>query len=371
MIPYLSLIFIIILEGLVYNALKKTNKSKKIFLFVVCIELILFAGFRTTNIGVDTPNYLYALHYYKKLPINEIFTIPNPWNIDYEIGYMLLTKISAYLQLSDTAFFIVIACLIYIPVTIYIYEESDDIVLSMICYVCFELFVYSLGIFRQMISISILLLAIKYVKKRNIIKFLVIMLIAMSFHYSAIVALPVYFIYNKKFKKIYFCYLLVIEILVLIFGRQIVGQLFSVLDKYTHYIGSKYSGTGGGFTLIIILHFLLIIGLFMYNKGNYLKRSYSMNIISIDKTKIQNNDFHLFVISFAIILTALAHTFSVVSRSNCFFIMMIIVYAPFMIKKVTTFEIRVIIKVIAVILLVIYFYLSIVGEPRLNPFTFI
>lgn len=372
MIPYMFLIFTVILEGIFFYFSKKNNKSKIIFLSIVCIELILFAGFRSVDIGVDTKNYLYALHYYKKLPINEIFAIANPWNIDYEIGYMLLTKISASLQLSDTSFFILIASFIYIPVSKYIYEESDDVVISMLFYLCFELFAYSLGIFRQMISISILLLAIKYVKKRQIFKFMIIVLIAMSFHYSAVVAIPLYFVYNKKFKKIYLYYLIIIEVLIIFFGTKIIELLFGILGKYTHYIGSKYAGSGGGYTLIFVLHILLMVGLLMYSRYGNSKKVHSKNRkTEREYLEIQNNDFYLFIIAFAIILTALAHTFSIISRSNCLYIMMIEVYVPFMIRKVSTPHTRIIIKIIAVTLLVIYFYFSIVGEPRLNPFIFI
>ena len=367
MTPYLSLIFLIIVESFVYYFSKNKVKNKKNFMTIVCIELILFAGLRSTNIGVDTKNYLYALNYYRNMPIEAIFTTPNPWNIDYEIGYMILTKLLAFARFSDTQFLIVIACLIYIPVFIYIYEESDDVIFSLLFYMCFELFAYSLGIFRQMISVSILLLSIKHIKNRKFFKFILFVLLAMSFHYSAIVAIPLYFVFGKKFKKIYCLYLLVFEMIAIVFGAEIVGFIFEIVGKYSHYIGSKYGGSGGGYNLLL-LHVLLIIGMVIFKNNNIqIKMKISSNSF-IEATK--NNDFHLFIISFAIILTLLAHTFSVIARANCFYIMLIISYTPTMIRKITTTQTRILMKIIGVILLIVYFYFSIVNEPRLNPFTF-
>lgn len=76
---YIEFLIVIILEwfllfpnaNLVFGE-NITYNQKKLFLIIVCIEMIFFAGFRTTNIGADTPVYLDALEYYGAMPKSEI-----------------------------------------------------------------------------------------------------------------------------------------------------------------------------------------------------------------------------------------------------------------------------------------------------------
>ena len=48
------------------------SSGKKKYCFLICLEMILFAGFRATYIGADTSVYLDALDYYKSLPWGDI-----------------------------------------------------------------------------------------------------------------------------------------------------------------------------------------------------------------------------------------------------------------------------------------------------------
>ena len=72
MVPYFCLLLVIFGQWIMlfphgqisFN--KPINKSqKKVFIVLTCLELICFAGLRSTNIGADTAIYLKALNYYK------------------------------------------------------------------------------------------------------------------------------------------------------------------------------------------------------------------------------------------------------------------------------------------------------------------
>lgn len=369
MAPYLLLIGIIILEGLLYKAGRKDGKTRTRFVVLVCLELILFAGFRADTIGVDTKNYIYALSYFKSCNIKEVFTLTNPWNINYEIGYMFLTKLVAALGVSNTGFLFIIAILIYVPVFMFIKDESNDVVFSAIMYICFELFAYSLGIFRQMIAVSFLLFAFRYVKRREPIKYFLVVIIAMTFHMSAIIAIPVYFFYKIKIKNVHVLITFVLEIIVLFTGTKIVSLIFSLFPKYLHYIGSQYGGSGGGYSLLLLLHAIFICGLVWGNRMIY-SESKQNNEGKITEEQCENN-VYLASIMVAILLTALAHTFSVISRMNCLFLGYIIAYIPNLLEKMFDRKNRFLVKTVVIVILIIYFYSSIVNEPRLNPYTFI
>lgn len=60
------------------------------------------------------------------------------------------------------------------------------------------LFLIHLSSLRQTLAICLVVLSINFAIKRNIIRFFVIILIAIGFHASAVIMLPVYFILNEK-----------------------------------------------------------------------------------------------------------------------------------------------------------------------------
>ena len=62
------------------------------------------------------------------------------------------------------------------------------------------MFFFTFTYLRQMIGVGIGWLALQYIYKRKLYKFLICVLLATSFHNSAIILLPLYFIPVKKFK---------------------------------------------------------------------------------------------------------------------------------------------------------------------------
>lgn len=79
MSAYIVFLLIIVIEWILLFPNAKLTfgknisyKQKKIFLVIVCVEMICFVGLRTTNLGADTTTYLNALEYYSSLPHEEI-----------------------------------------------------------------------------------------------------------------------------------------------------------------------------------------------------------------------------------------------------------------------------------------------------------
>lgn len=141
---YLYLIGIIITQwillfpnGKVTFNKKIKKKQKKIFLIITCIELIIFTGLRASNIEADTSVYINALNHYKALPHNEILSAKLVYPFDFEMGYFIFTKICAFLSLSETMFLTIIATIIYIPIFKFIYDYSENPLISILVYFAF------------------------------------------------------------------------------------------------------------------------------------------------------------------------------------------------------------------------------------------
>lgn len=242
------------------------SSGKKKYCFLICLEMILFAGFRATYIGADTSVYLDALDYYKSLPLGDILQAPLVYPFDFEAGYCLLTKICACLQVSKTAFLLVVATLIYIPLFTFLNKNSKNPLLSVLAYIAFGFFSYSIGLFRQMIAMSICLCGVPFIKQKRLVKYCLCCVLACLFHSTALIMIPFYWISRLDLKRnriLYLVSVLLIEVFCIIFGRKIVDFFLYLVPKYSGYIGSKYDVQGGTYLNIIYLNVLLILGLFV------------------------------------------------------------------------------------------------------------
>ena len=90
------------------------------------------------------------------------------------------------------------------------------------------IFFFSFTYLRQMFAAAIIGLSIKYIIEREFLKFCAILLIAFSFHNSAIIFFPMYFIANKKYSKTHI--LLLTSVCFIIGVSGITSGLYNLFD---------------------------------------------------------------------------------------------------------------------------------------------
>lgn len=124
---------------------------------------------------------------------------------------------------------------------------------------------------RLMIAVSIALYNISNIEKRKLLKFLVFSLLAASFHISALVTIPLFWLLplqrNSKKKYLLFAG----ACLLLIFFNPILERLLALIDfeginYYQQYIGSSSKSIEIAVKKAILYLPILIPGAFMYNK---------------------------------------------------------------------------------------------------------
>lgn len=241
------------------------KKWEKYFCVIVCIEMVLFAGFRSLDIGTDTGTYLKALNYYKNFSRDKILSAKLVYPFNFEIGYFFLTKLCAYLNFSSTMFLLLIATVTYIPLFTFVYKFSKNPLISVLSYFAFGLFSYSVGLFRQMIALSICLCAVPCIKEKKLILYLLLCVFASLFHLSALIMIPFYFLGYldlKKHKIRRYIFIIIIEAFCFIFARKIVLNILDFIPHYVGYIGGKYDIQGGTYLNLIFLNVMLFLGVF-------------------------------------------------------------------------------------------------------------
>lgn len=217
------------------------NKQKKTFLLLSGIGVIFVMGARYSDPSMNGDLNNYARMYLKMsmIPWNEVLL-----NSSIEPGYLLLNKIcSIAFPWAQSIVFIEALICIYFTFK-FIYMNSDDVYLAVLIYLSQGLFIFELTGFRQAIAISLCLYSIEFVKKRNIVGFFITITLACSFHTTAIVFLPIYFIANFRpsikngilYGIGYYLLLRMIPNL-LLWGSDLTGSDYSVASSWGNFTG--------------------------------------------------------------------------------------------------------------------------------------
>ena len=117
-----------------------------------------------------------------------------------EFGYVLLNMAVTLFSSNRYIFILVVTLLIYTFLYFSFKRHTNNYAFAIILFLGLWFF-FSFTYLRQVLGASFAWLAIKYVIDRDLKRFLIIVFIAASFHNSAIMVLPLYFIPIKTFEK--------------------------------------------------------------------------------------------------------------------------------------------------------------------------
>lgn len=194
MLIYIINIILIIVYGVLFR-LPKSDKGKQIakiaFVLVVFVQLWLLAAFRN-NTGNDY--YMYAEGFFR-MGVSGFSDLSYK---DWEIGFILLTKVIVYFTKNKVIYFAVTALLSLIGPAYLIAKYSKMPSLSALLYVNFFFYYIAMNYVRQAIALSIICFAWDFLKKKKFIPYLLIVAVAATFHISALIMLVVYFIVKTK-----------------------------------------------------------------------------------------------------------------------------------------------------------------------------
>lgn len=172
---------------------KLTVSHKTLVLVFIGILLVLIAGFRPLEYFRDASIYLEIIR-----SMNSLWDMePSVWLIN-QFNQLLLGG-------NDQIFFLIYAILGVTIKIIAINRLSSLPLLSVYLYICLYFVLHEMTQIRVGVACGIFLLAIPDIVNKNFRMYLFKTLIAMAFHYSAIIMLVVYFVNNKNInRKIYF-----------------------------------------------------------------------------------------------------------------------------------------------------------------------
>lgn len=119
---------------------------------------------------------------------------------------------------------------------------------------------------RSALTILLIMLALRFAYKKQLLKYLIVVYIAYTIHGSAFIAIPFYFINLIKFKRSWIVYGLVISaILAIVFAPLVSGSLMTFFAD-SPYMTEDAENTGKGLGNPLIYWQIIILLLYTFNE---------------------------------------------------------------------------------------------------------
>lgn len=239
-----------------FNMYVKKNISKMILVFSILIPS-LFATFRM--VGTDTPVYYSKFNSLNGKSLSDIFFTEG----FKEAGNSLFIYIGNLVDSFNVYLFLYsFFTLLFIGLALKSLIREDLMGISFFLYLCI-FYPASLNTMRQSLAVAIVFFSYKFILSKSFFHFFLWVIIAMQFHISSIVVLPVYWLINKEKKVNWSVFLTIfIIIIVAIMNFQQIFYWISLIfnnERYISYADYTESMNSRLFFLNLVIFIFLIV----------------------------------------------------------------------------------------------------------------
>lgn len=303
---------------------KQNSKSvRKLYILISSIILILQSGLRNLAVGSDTYAYykiFSRVEYLSWYDIEKQILLYYSLNIGKDPGYTVFEKLVQYFTTDYQIFLLIIALIFFLSLGFFIFNNTStikDIILSYIMYSTLFYSFFSITGHRQTLATAIALLSFKYIKSKNFLIYVILILIASTLHKSALILIPFYFIarwikYSWFYKVVLFLFPLLMA-----FKYDIANILVDFADQKDYEQYKNFEGAGTyTFTTMILL-----IGLFTFWRLKGLMR--------IDS----ENKYIIIAFGFALIFTPLTWVNPSLMRVVQYFSIFLLILLPMLLQS--------------------------------------
>lgn len=223
-------------------------KLNNFMILAVILTLVLVAGLRN-NIG-DT---FFYMHLYDISDFSWEFVLSQK-DIGFGILQMILKRFSDDPQLLVFTTALITNFLI----VIILYKYSRIFELSIYVYITSGMYIVSMNGIRQYLAAAILFTATKYLFEGNWKKYSLIVLFASTFHQSALILIPIYFIVRRKAWTGTTYIMILVAIIFTLGFNQFSQVLFSAIEdsQYSEY---QNFDEGGANIIRVIVYAMPVI----------------------------------------------------------------------------------------------------------------
>lgn len=287
------------------------NTDKKRFLFAFTI-LGLLSALKASTIGNDTPEYV---------RIYEICPGMDLYFSRYEPGYIFFNQLLNRFSDSPQLLFLATSVIVFYSFGRFIWKYSNMPWLSIVLFFLCGQFAFVMSALRQSFAMAILFFAFEFLLKKKYIVFSALVLLASTFHNSALlffICLPLSFIKLNKKTIIIF---IAVSIISLFLFTDLLNTFFFYYAAYERYTDSDYFQ--GGVRFASVMQLLLSI-LFFKLGYDYVKDS----INHTNEEKYRANRVMVVIHLVAVYLYILCLRVNLIDRFAIYYSVFMVVFVP-------------------------------------------
>ena len=315
------------------NDVTRQQLLNKIYIAAIFSILFFLAAFRL-EVGNDYWTYVVTCH--------EIFQ--NGYVVT-EPGYNFIVKL-LYLLSGKEDYLLMFAVFAFVTVFIYLksmYEQSDSFTLSFFLFMTLGIYFRSFNTVRYYFVLAITLYSLRYVIKKEYVKFILLIILAAFFHKSVLVVIPLYILANRTFKK-WQLFIMGVVCASFVIGKEFYLKI--ALKLYPSYLNTPYidetTGLTGNILSIGRCLLILLLCVIFYNE-------------TIRESKENRLYFNLNI--FAIALYTCCSFIPLLSRFGYYLMTAHVLLIPGIINRISNPKKKKIVLIITVMIGILYFML--------------
>ncbi len=220
--------------------------ANKIRLTIIFCILFIPSALRIYT-GNDYRTYIYHFHD----SYRDIFVVT-------EAGFNVVAKY-VYMFFDEEYFLVLFAIFAFVTILFFLkalYEQSTDFGMSFMLFMAYGLYFQTYNTVRYYMALAIVFYAMRFVRDRQYVKFLLAVLFAALFHKTAVAVLLIYPVCRMRWQIYHYMLILIAGISGLVFKSQYM-ELFVRL--YPSYKNEPEYLASGGMSLINIIRVVVVL----------------------------------------------------------------------------------------------------------------
>lgn len=272
MLPYFLILIICTVLAALAHRFRGVPFLSGVLLLLLFLVLVIPAGIRDLSVGSDTFNYR-DIFIYKRGALSLAHFIGG-----IEPGFVIFQNIMQHLTTSFTLYLFSIATLV-IGLHLRIFKKlSAHLGISIFVFIALGVYLFFFNGARQAMAASIYGFAIFALLDKKPLKYLLITLLAITFHKSAIIMLPMYFVLVMPFSPKQFLLL----VLFTFFFTNGLSILMNLAPDLVHQKYANYNNrTSGGGVILMVVYSAMTFVFFLFrgtiNKADLRKYDVFLN----------------------------------------------------------------------------------------------
>ena len=305
--------------------LQKKRGGIGTFMLIFLIMLML----RGILCGADTPSYIRIFNEYNNYSLLELLV-----NYENEYGYKVLNKLIGLSTDNAQWVFVITSLMCVLPLWYFYKNESENPMLTIALFLTVAPFTMYFSGVRQAIAMGLGVVCWYVSKRKRLVWFILLVLLAMQFHTSAFMLFFMYPIYHARITKKWLWFVVPCIIMVYVFRAPIFNFLVEFLwDEYV--VASDLDA----FMILILLVIFAVYSYIIPNEDE------------LDQDTIALRNFLLF----SIVLQCFAPVHTLSMRMNYYYLIFVPILIPrIIIRSKLTY--RMVAKFSAIVMCVYFVY---------------